>query len=89
MICSDTGDWHGKILDFEASPFGKQDITFKRMDIHGNIYSCFRKSKCIPYRIGKWIILVKRRRGHESGLLQHNFSHPTFKLEYCKEGWEK
>jgi len=89
MICSDTGDWHGKVLDFEQSLFGVQDITFIRTDKHGKIQKCYRKSTCIPYKVGPWIILVKRRSGHESGLMQYNFTFPTFKYSLCKDGWKK
>lgn len=89
MICSDTGNWHGKVLDFDRSLFGVQNITFKRTDKDGNVQNCYRRSKCIPYRFLWWIILVKRRSGHESGLMQHNFTHPTFKYSLCKEGWER
>lgn len=88
IICSDTGDWHGKVLDFELSPFGIQNITFKRTDEYGNVQNCYRKSRCIPYKIGNFIILAKRRSGHESGLIQHNFTFPIFKYSLCKEGWK-
>lgn len=88
MICSDTGDWHGKILDFNSDRWGKQNITFKRTDINGKVQNCFRKSICIPYRVGPIILLVKRRSGHEHGLLQYNFSFPIFNYKKNKKGWK-
>jgi hypothetical protein len=88
MICSDTGDWHGKILDFERSLFGVQNITFKRTNADGTVQNCYRKSTCIPHRVLWWIVLVKRRAGHEAGLIQHNFTFPVFKYAYCKPGWQ-
>ena len=88
VICSDTGDWHGKIINYEKSPFGKQNITFIRKDNDGNTQNCFRKSTCIPHKFFGWIILVKRRSGHENGLLQYNFTFPAFKYSINKDGWE-
>jgi hypothetical protein len=61
MICSDTGDWHGKVLDFDKSLFGVQNITFVRINIKGERHKEFRKSRCIPFRFLWWIILVKNR----------------------------
>ena len=88
MRCSDTNDNHGKLLDFERSKFGRQDITFIRTDKNGNIQKCYRKSTCIPYRVFNWIILIKRRSGHESGMMQYNFTFPTYSYELNKEGWK-
>lgn len=89
VICSDTGDWHGKIIDFENARFGIQDITFTRTDSKGNIQKCFRKSVCKPYRFWLLIILFKRRSGHENGLLQYNFTFPTFSYSKNKTGYKK
>ena len=88
VICSDTGDWHGKVIDFEKSRFGTQNITFNRIGKIGLFQRCYRKSTCIPYKVGPWIVLVKRRSGHEHGLLQYNFSFPLFKYNLCKDGWK-
>jgi hypothetical protein len=88
-MITETGNWHGKILDFEHSLFGVQNITFTRTDTNGNVQNCYRKSTCIPYRVFGWIILIKRRSGHENGLMQYNFTFPTFKYKLCKEGWNK
>jgi len=89
VICSDTGDWHGKIIDFHASPFGVQNIVFKRTDKAGNVQNCYRKSTCYPIHFFKWIVLIKRRSGHESGLMQYNLSFPTFDYKANKTGFEE
>jgi hypothetical protein len=88
VICSDTGDWHGKVINFEKSPLGRQNITFIRTDKDGNIQNCYRKSTCIPHKFLCLIIVVKRRAGHENGLLQYNFTFPVFKYSLNKEGFE-
>ena len=88
MKHKETGNNHGEILDFEQSLFGKQDITFVRIDLEGNIQNCYRKSTCIPYKFLWWIILVKRRSGHENGLMQYNFTFPIYSYKKNKEGWE-
>jgi len=89
MYCADTQDNHGKILDFEKSKFGTQDITFIRTDKDGNVQKCYRKSHCKPFKFLFRIILVKRRRGHENGLMQYNFSFPTYSYKKNKQGWKK
>lgn len=89
MVCVDTKDNHGKILDFKNSLFGVQDITFKRTDKKGNVQNCYRKSTCVPYRILWWIVLVKRRSGHEKGIMQHNFSFPKYKYKNHKKEWKE
>lgn len=86
-ICSDTGDWHGKIIDFKGERLGRQDIKFKRTDMHGNVQHCYRKSTCVPYRFLWFIICSKRRSGHEHGLMQYNFSFPRFSYKKNKDGW--
>jgi hypothetical protein len=86
VICSDTGDWHGKIIDFKNSRFGDQNIKFIRTGENGSIQKCYRKSICKPVRIGPLIILNKRRSGHENGLTQYNYSFPIFSYKKNKEG---
>lgn len=88
MICTDTGDWHGKVLDPFSTRWGQQDITFERIDNEGNIQHCYRKSTCVPHRLGPWIIIEKRRSGHEGGLMQYNFTFPLFRYSDNKEFWE-
>lgn len=88
MKCKDTGDNHGRIIDFENSPFGKQHVTFKRTDKNGKVQNCYRKSTCIPYRFLWWIILAKRRSGHEAGLFQYNFTFPCYLYKNNKDGWQ-
>jgi len=83
-----TGENHGKLLDFINSPFGKQNITFIRTDKYNNIKKCYRKSTCMPYKVGPWIVLAKRRSGHEHGLMQYNFTFPIFNYKKNKDGWE-
>jgi len=96
MVHVGTGDNHGKILDFQKSLFGVQNITFRRTDKFGNVQNCYRKSTCIPYKVLWWIILVKRRSGHEHGLMQYNFTFPIYKyknhfrewMEWKRESWK-
>lgn len=89
MRCIEKGNWHGAILDFDSPLWGKQNITFKRVDRKGNVQNCYRKSTCIPYHVAWWIIVVKRRSGHENGLLQYNFTFPTYAYKKNKQGWQK
>ena len=89
MRCLETGNWHGKLLDFDSPLWGKQDIIFKRKDKFGNVQNCYRKSTCIPYHFLIWIIVIKRRSGHEKGLMQYNFTFPTYSYKKNKEGWKQ
>lgn len=89
MRCLKTGNWHGKDLDFDSPLWGKQNITFIRTDKNGNVQQCYRKSTCIPYRIGPFIIANKWRSGHEGGLMQYNISKPIYSYKKNKEGWKK
>ena len=89
MYCKETGNWHGKILDFEKSPFGVQNITFKRIDENGIIKNQYRKSICIPFRFLFWIVLFKNRIGHEDGLFQTNFTFPYYSYKENKEDYLK
>lgn len=89
MRCLETGNWHGKLLDFDSPLWGKQNITFKRKDKFNNNQNCYRKSTCIPYRFLWCIIVVKRRSGHESGLMQYNFTFPVYSFKKNVTGWKK
>lgn len=89
MRCLETGNWHGKLLDFNSPLWGKQSIIFKRKDKFGKVQNCYRRSTCIPYRVGPIILVIKRRSGHEHGLMQYNFTFPTYSYAKNKEGWEK
>ena len=89
MRCLETGNWHGKLLDFDSPLWGKQNITFKRKDKFNEVQYCYRKSTCIPYRFLWSIIVVKRRSGHESGLMQYNFTFPVYSFKKNVTGWKK
>jgi len=90
VVCSDTGDNHGKIIDFKASFLGENDITHKRIYEDGNIQDCFKKSKCIPFRfMWRWIMMWKWRRGHLFGLMQYSIAKPMYSYKNNKEGFEE
>ena len=89
MIGLDTGDWHGKIPDFESILLGYQDITFIRTDKKGNVQKCFRKSMCVPFRFLWWIMFWKTRKGHEDGLMIYGFGLPTFRYKKFKKEYKK
>lgn len=88
IICSDTEDNHGNIIDFESSPLGIQNIRFNFKTNNENISKQYRKSICIPIRIGFLIIFFKARIGYEFGLKQSCFNFPIYSYKKNKEGWK-
>jgi len=90
FVCIDTGNNHGKIIDWNKSSFGVQDITFMRVDEDGNVQNCFRKSTCIPIRfMYLWIMMWKWRRGHQDGLMQYSVAKSLFVYKNNKEGFQE
>jgi hypothetical protein len=86
---TETGDRNGKFLDFEKSIFGKQNIQFCMNYEDGRIVKGFRRSVCMPYKIGKLIVVHSRRFGYERGLKQSSFNFKIFKGVENLEGFKK
>jgi len=87
--CSDTGDNNGKVLDFEKSRFGEQDITFIRTDKDGNVQNCYRKSNCAVTKFLGWLKVRRIREGHEKGLMQRQNNFSLFNYNDNKVEFEK
>ncbi len=85
---TETGSRNGKIIDWEGSLFGEQDITFD-MVFPDRLEKGQRKSSCIPKKILNRIVIHSKRYGHERGLLQSSFNYAFFSGKENLEGYKK
>ena len=86
---TETGSRNGKYIDFQGSIFGEQNIEFDMVFEDGTIQKGFRRSKCMPTKVGNKIIVHSERYGHERGLIQSSFNYAVFKGKENLEGFEE
>ena len=85
---TETGSRNGKIINWDKSLFGKQDITFD-IKFKNKTVKGYRKSTCKPFRMFNRIIIHSRRIGYENGLKQSSFNFSIKKGKENIEGYER